>query len=443
MEWIYKKNKALCDKYKSKKIKVCWSWLSRAAEHKGKEFDWFAGILRLLRRSERGRRNSIVEKSDRQIHVPTYFSSNRGAALRVCGWGADNLDDFLTSLEKKGQYERATAIAVFHLDVRRAISSLQRAVAEGGDPTLNLVAIALSGYGGGGGLWKETCLTLQEQFKHPYLRACFSFLCSENNSLTNVLYHYKNDVSLSDRIAFACRFLSDEELMTYVEHMSEHVIETGDLEGIILTGLSKEGVTLLQNYVDNTGDVQSAALIMTNVVPKIFEDPRVDFWLDCYRKLLDMWGLWPQRSMLDVACMEFAERVPNPPPQTYVRCNFCNSPITFGQIKLEKGIPGMFNRSNASNNKKTKISSCPSCNKRLPLCSVCLLPLTCTAPSLRPKENEDLGIYWTEGSASFGEWFTWCQTCRHGGHAKHLIEWFSSHEDCPVTDCPCRCNSIV
>ena len=24
----------------------------------------------------------------------------------------------------------------------------------------------------------------------------------------------------------------------------------------------------------------------------------------------------------------------------------------------------------------------------------------------------------------FGQWFTWCQSCRHGGHAQHITEWF-------------------
>ena len=22
------------------------------------------------------------------------------------------------------------------------------------------------------------------------------------------------------------------------------------------------------------------------------------------------------------------------------------------------------------------------------------------------------------------DWFTWCQTCRHGGHADHMTSWF-------------------
>jgi hypothetical protein len=38
-----------------------------------------------------------------------------------------------------------------------------------------------------------------------------------------------------------------------------------------------------------------------------------------------------------------------------------------------------------------------------------------------------------------------CQTCRHGGHAAHVLEWFMgegsqrSRGVCPVADCDCRC----
>ena len=42
----------------------------------------------------------------------------------------------------------------------------------------------------------------------------------------------------------------------------------------------------------------------------------------------------------------------------------------------------------------------------------------------------------------FGEWFTWCQTCRHGGHAEHLLDWFKAHAVCPVTGCVCKCGSL-
>ena len=29
--------------------------------------------------------------------------------------------------------------------------------------------------------------------------------------------------------------------------------------------------------------------------------------------------------------------------------------------------------------------------------------------------------------------------CRHGGHAHHIIGWFSSQKVCPVSGCDCEC----
>lgn len=45
-------------------------------------------------------------------------------------------------------------------------------------------------------------------------------------------------------------------------------------------------------------------------------------------------------------------------------------------------------------------------------------------------------------SKTFARWFTWCQTCRHGGHAEHMREWFKRHNECPVSSCACRCYSL-
>ena len=43
------------------------------------------------------------------------------------------------------------------------------------------------------------------------------------------------------------------------------------------------------------------------------------------------------------------------------------------------------------------------------------------------------------------EALVFCQTCRHGGHAEHILEWFygdeggKAHETCPVASCQCQC----
>ena len=39
-----------------------------------------------------------------------------------------------------------------------------------------------------------------------------------------------------------------------------------------------------------------------------------------------------------------------------------------------------------------------------------------TTESLSENEEDKL--------TEFGNWFTWCQTCRHGGHASHIMHWF-------------------
>lgn len=28
--------------------------------------------------------------------------------------------------------------------------------------------------------------------------------------------------------------------------------------------------------------------------------------------------------------------------------------------------------------------------------------------------------------------YVWCQGCSHGGHMRHLKEWFSKHPECPT-----------
>lgn len=65
-----------------------------------------------------------------------------------------------------------------------------------------------------------------------------------------------------------------------MEAMEEGARLAGDLEGLAVTGLSMEGIELLQHYIDNTGDVQTAALVMAHVVPSRFHDARVSHWVN-------------------------------------------------------------------------------------------------------------------------------------------------------------------
>lgn len=53
--------------------------------------------------------------------------------------------------------------------------------------------------------------------------------------------------------------------------------------------------------------------------------------------------------------------------------------------------------------------------------------------SLRPRGH-------LRDSLPLDELWAWCQSCKHGGHASHLAEWFATGKTvCPVAECLCHC----
>lgn len=55
------------------------------------------------------------------------------------------------------------------------------------------------------------------------------------------------------------------QLPRYIDKLTNEMKESGNLEGILLTGLTKDGVDLMESYVDRTGDVQTASFCMLKV----------------------------------------------------------------------------------------------------------------------------------------------------------------------------------
>lgn len=51
-------------------------------------------------------------------------------------------------------------------------------------------------------------------------------------------FQSEKDMLIEDRVGFACTFLSDSNLTDYINHLTDTVYQTGDLSGIILTGIS-------------------------------------------------------------------------------------------------------------------------------------------------------------------------------------------------------------
>lgn len=377
--------------------------------------------------------------------VRVFRGEEREAVLRLCGWGEGCPSLPSSHSDPVSRAARAAAVAVFRLDLRTAMRELQQGsevARQAGDCELAnilcMVGVAVSGYSSeGAGLWRETVAGALHSLPDPALRALFTFLTCQGEVYTGVLQ--EEGLLLADRLGFAATFLSDSGLGEWVEEEWRSVLQQGRLEGLLLCGNEKEAVQLLQQYVDRTGDVQSASWLSLHCLSAdTARSEQVAAWVESYRGLLDQWRLFPVRAELDIALTN-AQASSQPAHQVYVSCHYCGKSVS----PWYKGLPhagktGSLSRQGGGAN-KVKLQSCPSCKKPLPRCAVCLVNMGTASGTtlLTSAEGQD-----KVKVSQFGEWFTWCQSCRHGGHANHLLHWFSLHSDCPVTGCSCRCAQL-
>ncbi|XP_049873651.1 GATOR complex protein MIOS [Pectinophora gossypiella] len=370
--------------------------------------------------------------------VTIYRSAERTRALQLCGWGWgwENAGAGVERLEAAGTPCRAAALAAFHLRLRTALDVLARAR----EPQLRVVALALAGLSEER-LWREAVAAAAAALPDAYLRALLHFLAASvaGAAPPHQAPHHSPDLSavlnetemrLEDRVAFACIFLSDSKLHEYVRTTCDTLVEQGDLSAMLLTGASPEGITLLQRWVEHTGDVQTAALVAARCfTPELLAEPRVAHWLDSYRGILDSWRLWRARCALDTCVV--AGRGSRAARAVAAGCTYCGKAVAAPPGPPRPRHP--LARLPPPAAKMKQISSCPNCRKPLPRCGVCSLHLGTGAGA---------GGAGGAPGAPFAAWFSWCVACRHGGHAHHLIEWFQEHTECPVSSCNCHCSTL-
>jgi hypothetical protein len=411
----------------------------------------------------------------------------------------------LAECEALGEYERSAALAVWHGEIGAAVEALQRAsgavrlhldgekssdlsfVTPQYAETLDLIAMCVAGYRGSStsqsGVWQGACASLLRREdlsvaqvktnRTVYLRSLCQFLLNvgRNESLDHVL---ENEyLSLCDRVAFACRFLEQKELKAYLLKSLEKCQMSGNMEGLVITGLTREGIKIIQAFVDRYADVQTAALVVSRVLlPSEWTSERKICmeWVEAYRGLLNTWQMWQSRAMFDVDRAEVLRRIkargtdntsrrlqnrrqgarpPDPdvlasiPAQLDARCNYCSSPLG---LRRHEG-----NANQWLSKMKPVLSCCPQCRKPLPRCAICLLSMGALNPYMElTRERSRPGLrgsgtltspddLFSLANLPFAEWFTWCMRCKHGGHAHHLVGWFANHESCPVSGCECQC----
>lgn len=69
-------------------------------------------------------------------------------------------------------------------------------------------------------------------------------------------------------------------MTAFLNSTVEQLVREGDIEGVVVTGLTSRGVDLLEQALNRYGDVQTASLVMSFVVPRRFKDKRVENWVE-------------------------------------------------------------------------------------------------------------------------------------------------------------------
>jgi hypothetical protein len=385
------------------------------------------------------------------------------------------------------QFERLAAFAVFHGELGAAVGTLQRGseaikseLASGKlfssqqkdqlfnyAEALQLVAMCIAGYSPQndhqkGSVWRTACegLLSRSQFAPApgaavlrrsmwYIKAACNFLCTIGCADAPFDKILKNErLSLCDRVGFACRFLPRQTLRIFLLNSIRQCLEIGNIEGLYITGLDKNGFSLLQAFIDRFGDVQTAALVSSRLlVPNSWrrEQTLCKEWLDSYRDILNTWQMWKSRAMFDVGRADLLRRLvskqaaaeavvtsrpaygmrqqKNGQPanrQAIQRLSSRAATVTPSECANNSSVlgseglaipnlpPQLYARCNFCNTslplsklrrqkgmeknvwlnrEKPVLSCCPSCRKPLPRCAVCLLPMGSLNPYLELKRD--------------------------------------------------------
>ncbi|KAI0481605.1 hypothetical protein F4859DRAFT_426311 [Xylaria cf. heliscus] len=388
--------------------------------------------------------------------LETNRPARREAAMRVCEWGKKSLDSEckdqvkVPASEKSSfSFTRAAAHALFEGDYTEAVNILKTASAE--FPELQFVSLALQLVSRGITNPAKEQLDFDDTIASktdPYLRAISSLIATNNwETIAN-----QESLPLRERTYIALRNFDDDKLTSWLDNELKRAIETGDIEGIVLTGITDNLVDIFAKYIEKFNDIQTATLVLSICSPRYIDDYRCLVWRNAYRAYLQRHKAFLQRTKFEVESTKKSKHhgVPTikpPSRQIALRCVYCDAEYELAS-KIgaaggsSMGIPSTSTaqpqtQSHASNHlTATSINagvSCPSCGRHLPRCVVCLevvgIPRS-DKPELSPDPQVRL-------AAKFP---TFCLKCDHVLHLDHARQWFAKHIECPVPECRCRCN---
>lgn len=387
------------------------------------------------------------------------YTARRRLGLHALGFRNDNLKERVQQLAMSGQNSEAALRALILCDNSLVLGALTNG------PRRRDVSFLFDDV--------HRWLSTGQEFEAERCKMINAYLNQEEDPFTHSIYHImlsngRQSVNQFDnkalpfhyRLAMVLRYVEDEGLREYVDDETRLAVRSGSLDKIMLTGLSDEGMVLIQNYLYLTNDIQTATLASAHVVPRYIQNHREALrWREGYRTMLNTWHFFIERCTFDMQCTQLADvhadvlPLQNAnSPQVALCCSNCDGPF-MQDSAIDDSVVGLKGRGTSMGQPGTRsfgagvlggpneVTQCPRCGARMPHCAVCDMPTGVLDPLSRggtEKEKEDL----ENGHNPLDDLMEVCMTCDHVLHHGCSEAWFAKHEVCPAVGCDCRCDEL-
>ncbi|CAO2653215.1 Nn.00g026260.m01.CDS01 [Neocucurbitaria sp. VM-36] len=387
--------------------------------------------------------------------MKTEYPENRQLCLSLCGWSLDKkgVQKSSQTLAENGEIYKAIVLAVFqgHKDVALTLlrSMLQQKKLPQDDIGLAAVIACASPSSGISADQREACAWMADMTSDPYLKSLLTYFISGEWSTVVGM----KQLSLSDRVAVALKYLPDSQLSHFVNTATAAVIREGDISGLLLTGLTTRALDLLQVYISkHPSGIQDAVLLLSRACPLYIQDARWTLWKDIYLSHMQTWRTFLERTRYikehNLHSVTREGRSVNKPtqPSLTIRCPNCQQNLALRKdprSAKQRLIPTPNQPSKPTvgpAQKQRQASSpalaCPNCATQMPRCGLCMMWLGSPDPAKQ-------GAYESLKSEDLeARLMVFCMTCSHGFHGHHARDWFARHAMCPVPDCGCMCGLL-
>ncbi|KAK6110047.1 hypothetical protein QQG55_38385 [Brugia pahangi] len=488
-----------CCPYSTSEVKWLWKWI----RHMINIMDWkpcvygalFPGVMNIMQHGLDPDKDELTTEqifvSDPLLgHISLYKGKERDRVLKICGWpnlgDIAQLDAFIdTNFMERRTQSRAVAAALITANSSKMEKILNLMLEKGKESNdeglleMEVFQEALQYYQRSPGQWKSFSENLRNTVKDPYFNMIITFLNNRSDNFSGIIH--QQDISLEDRIAFAAIHFNDQYFVESIKELFTNACLYRTLFGLLIIGISVKLILLIFGYVDYTGDIQTATVLL--VVGRCFmkdqswpiiysaegvassdfellaiEDNEACNELDehmrrsctivCdYLDMLNTWGMWVQRARLDCILGWRRDMISAEPRMNQnavqasaeICCQFCPQNITLDKtdtsttsvvpsaVLVPATRPNISTTPSGAPSIPAREMACPRCLKPLPKCILCRRHMG----SYVQTECHELGL--------LSSWFTWCQKCRHGGHMAHLWHWFNGHAECAASGCLCNC----